>query len=129
MSLATRISILAACAVGISVAVASLAAYVTLRSQLHNQLDKALLQRAHLASHNSNVVNGTLGRDPARLLVSAADVHLYVITPDGRIVSNSPASAITPLSPDELKVARGDLDHAFRNVTIDEVDYRCATVH
>ncbi len=47
MSLATRISLLAACAVGIAVAVASLAAYVTLRSQLHDRLDDSLLERAH----------------------------------------------------------------------------------
>jgi two-component system, OmpR family, sensor histidine kinase MprB len=128
MSLVTRISLLAACAVGIAVAIASLAAYVTLRSQLHGQLDKSLLERASLASANSQVINGTIDEVSAKLLVSAADVHLYAISQTGAVRSNSPVRAIEPLSPAELSVARGETDHAFRTITFQDVAYRAVTV-
>jgi two-component system sensor histidine kinase MprB len=128
MSLVTRISLLAACAVGIAVAIASLAAYLTLRSQLHGQLDKSLLERATLASTNSQVINGTIDEVSAKLLVSAADVHLYAISQTGAVRSNSPVRAIEPLGPSELSVARGETNHAFRTIRFQNVSYRAVTV-
>jgi len=40
-------------------AVASLSAYVTLRSQLHNRLDSSLLERAHLLSRTHLIQRAT----------------------------------------------------------------------
>lgn len=113
--MAARISLLAACAVGISVAMASLAAYVTLRSQLHDRLDDSLLARAQSASKTELVTTVTLNNIPAEVL-GAADLHIFVISSDGDIRPPSGADWLTPLSPAELQVANGELSHSFRTM-------------
>ena len=125
--MAARISLLAACAVGLAVAVASLAAYLTLRSQLHDRLDTSLLQRATLASHTAYVYNATFEHVPAEFL-GAADLNMYLIFPDGTVRSPSSVRAITPLSARELMVARGGLSHTFRTIDENGTDFRAVTV-
>lgn len=125
--MATRISLLAACAVGLAVAVASLAAYLTLRSQLHERLDQSLLQRATLASETPYVYEATFGRISADFL-GAADLNMYLIFPNGTIRSPSNGSEIRPLSHNELLVANGRLAHTFRTIDENGVDYRAVTV-
>ena len=127
MSLATRISLLAACAVGIAIAVASLAAYLTLRSQLHNRLDASLLQRATYASTTSIVTRATLEQMPPGIL-GAADLKIYLIDSEGHVASSLNPHVVMPLSHNELLVARGDLGHTFRTFTDHGVDYRAVTV-
>ena len=80
MSLANRIALLAACAVGIAVAVASLAAYVTLRKQLHDRLDESLLARAHQVA-KLNLASIPEFSVSSRLLGASRDVYFYVIYP------------------------------------------------
>ena len=128
MSLATRVSLLAASAVGIAVAIASLAAFLTLRSQLHDQLDKSLLQRATLASQSNYVARGFLHNVPADLLLSAADVHMYLIIQGGQIEAPTPARAIEPVTHNEILVSQHHLGHTFRTISYDGVDYRAVTV-
>lgn len=125
--MATRISLLAACAVGLSVAVASLAAYLTLRAQLHDRLDTSLLQRATLASETPYVYNATFEHVPAEFL-GAADLNMYLIFPDGTVRSPSRMNDITPLSRQEVQVARGRLSHTFRTIDENGTDYRAVTV-
>ncbi len=125
--MATRISLLAACAVGLSVAVASLAAYLTLRSQLHDRLDASLLQRATLASRTPYVYNATFERISADFL-GAADLHMYLIFPDGTVRSPSSTAGVTPLSHNEVLVARGKLSHTFRTIDQNGTDFRAVTV-
>jgi two-component system sensor histidine kinase MprB len=127
MSLATRISLLAACAVGIAVAVASAAAYLTLRAQLHDRLDASLLQRAQLASQSTFVTTATFEKIPSDFL-GAADLQMYLISDAGDIRSPSKTSDIVPLAHPELLVARGQLDHAFRTIDVGGTDYRAVTV-
>ena len=54
VSLASRLTWLAAVAVGVAVAVTSLAAYFTVRSQMMNNLDQNLLKRAYEASETAD---------------------------------------------------------------------------
>jgi two-component system, OmpR family, sensor histidine kinase MprB len=126
MSMVTRISLLAACAVGIAVAIASLSAYVTLRSQLHRQLDESLLSRASAATQTL-VTRGALNNISGAVL-GAADLRLYLIRANGVVISPQDPSWVLPLSPDELAVARGQRGDSLRTITKNGVDSRAATV-
>ncbi|MGH3499912.1 MAG: histidine kinase dimerization/phospho-acceptor domain-containing protein, partial [Nocardioidaceae bacterium] len=127
--MATRFSLLAACAVGMAVAIAALAAYVTLRSQLHHQLDQSLLKRATSASQTPLVESATLQHYPSDLL-GAADVHIFLIYSDGMVRSavQREASWVTPVTGQELEVARGLRGHTFRDLTAEGMDFRAVTV-
>jgi two-component system, OmpR family, sensor histidine kinase MprB len=128
MSLAARISLLAACAVGIAVAVASLSAYLTLRSQLHNRLDESLLQRAQILKNTQLIRRANIAGISSELL-QAADVHVYLVYANGSVYPPQLQREISPISGAELQVARGQLSHTFRTLSIDGVDYRAVTVH
>lgn len=126
--MAARISLLAACAVGLSVSMASLAAYVTLRAQLHDRLDDSLLQRAKAASQTELVSRATLQDIPPAWL-GASDLRIYLILSDGTIASpDKNESLIKPLSSEEMSVAMGDLDSYLRTIDRDGVEFRAATV-
>ena len=126
MSLATRISLLAACAVGIAVAVASLAAYVTLRSQLHQRLDVSLLQRAEQASQiDISGSGGFVGI--SQDLLRASDVQFYFIS-SGKIVQHTSAFDVRPLTHAEKTVLRTGHGHSFRTIDENGTDYRAVTV-
>lgn len=129
MSLATRISILAACAVGLSVAMASLAAYVTLRAQLHDRLDDSLLKRAQEASKTTLVETATLNNLPADVL-GAADLDIFLVYADGRVFAprQKQSGWVAPISADEIKVADGQLGYSFRTIMRDGYDARAVTV-
>lgn len=127
MSLATRIALLAACAVGVAVALASLAAYVTLRSQLHARLDNTLLQRAEQAARGPYTEYLTLTGVSSQLL-GAADVHIYLVYPNGHVQSVSPVHFVLPITHRELLVARGKVNHTFRTIDERGHDYRAVTV-
>ena len=128
MSMAARISLLAACAVGFAVAVSSLAAYVTLRAQLHDRLDNSLLQRATSAAQTDLVSKATLQNIPAAWL-GASDLKIYLILPDDSIVSpDNSADWIAPASRGELEVAAGERQENLRTIVSDGQEYRVATV-
>lgn len=127
MSLATRISLLAACAVGIAVAIASLAAYLTLRSQLHARLDISLLERANQASR-TDIVQRATSQGVSADFLGAADVRFYLINTAGGVVSPSNPNVIRPVSRNELLVADGRLDHTFRTINENGADFRSVTV-
>jgi two-component system, OmpR family, sensor histidine kinase MprB len=127
VSMAARISLLAACAVGISVAMASLAAYVTLRAQLHERLDDSLMNRAEAAAKSQIVAYATRHNLPATML-GAGDLRIYLIYANGAIVPDKSSSWVTAPSRDEIAVARGDLDHSLRTIDRDRFDVRAATV-
>ncbi len=124
--MATRISLLAACAVGLAVAVASLAAYLTLRSQLHDRLDESLLQRAEQAS-KTDISHERRAVRVAPDLLQAADVQFYLITQGHFFALTGPNDVGHPTT-DELRVSRGQLSRTFRTVNVQGTDYRAVTV-
>ena len=125
--MAARISLLAACAVGLSVSMASLAAYVTLRAQLHERLDESLLDRAEKASQTELVKTITLNKLPASVL-GAADLRIFLVYSDGRVFPQHNADWVAPVSADELAVANGNLDHSLRTIDRNGFDSRAVTV-
>ncbi len=122
-----RIALLAACAVGIAVAVASVAAYVMLRSQLYSRLDHSLLERATAAAKSPLVSSATFG-DISPDLLGAADLRIYLIYSDGTIISPQSARWVTPLSTTELAVARGERHETLRTISQGGIDTRAVTV-
>jgi two-component system sensor histidine kinase MprB len=127
ISMAARISLLAACAVGISVAMASVAAYVTLRAQLHQRLDDSLLNRAEAAA-NSPVVTYATRRDLSPSLLGAGDLRIYLVGADGTMYPDKNNSWVRSPSADEVAVARGTLSHSLRTIDGGRFDVRAATV-
>jgi len=127
MSMTSRIAILAACAVGLSVSMATLAAYVTLRAQLHERLDDSLLQRATAATATNLVEDATLSDLPAEVL-GAADLRIYVVYADGTIYPRKTAAWVSPASAAELDVAAGIRQQSLRTISRDGYDDRAAAV-
>ena len=127
ISMARRISMLAACAVGLSVAMASFATYVTLRAQLHDRLDSSLLARATAAAETNYVTAATLSNISAKFL-GAADLRIFLLTSNGDVIPRRNAEWIAPVSDAELRVARGSLESSLRTVNHAGTDSRVATV-
>jgi two-component system, OmpR family, sensor histidine kinase MprB len=116
LSLANRVSALTAIAVGVAVAVTSMAAFVTLRQQLYSSLDASLLNRATAAAEAGLVPQATVQRIPSAWL-GAADVRFATVQADGAIYSPPQrGSGDIELGPPELEVARGDADYAIRTI-------------
>ncbi len=125
--MAARISLLAACAVGFAVAISSLAAYMTLRAQLHDRLDASLLERASAASKTDIVKEATL-RNISSDFLGAADLRIFLVYSDGTVIPNDRSGWIGPTSSDEIAVAEGTLNNTLRTLIRDGAEYRAATV-
>jgi two-component system, OmpR family, sensor histidine kinase MprB len=129
MSMAARISLLAACAVGLAVSMASLAAYVTLRAQLHDRLDESLLDRAQAASQ-TNVIQSAFLQDIPPSLLGASDVHIYLIFSNGRVMSpDGTAKWVRPVTSAEISVANGGQAQSMRTINTDGSPSRAVTVN
>jgi two-component system sensor histidine kinase MprB len=129
MSMAARISLLAACAVGLAVSMASLAAYVTLRAQLHERLDESLLDRANAAAR-TDVIKSTFLQDIPPSLLGASDVHIYLIFADGRVTSpDGTAKWVRPVTPAEVAVAQNVRAETMRTINRDGEPARAVTVN
>lgn len=127
LSLRTRVSVLAALAVGLAVALTSGAAFLTVRTQMYQALDANLLNRARAA------VASPLG-DPSRLVkvpaaaLGAADVRIGLIRANGTAYSARGAADAPPLGRPELAVARGLADKSVRTATIAAGEFRVVAV-
>ncbi len=127
MSLAARISLLAAGAVGVSVAVAALAAYLTLRSQLYSRLDASLLDRAQTTAQSGVISETTLANLPEEFL-GAADLRVYLLYPGQRIEPSNHAW-LEPITSSETAVANGQIPYTIRTVDRHGHDSRVVTVN
>lgn len=127
MSLAARISLLAACAVGLSVAAASLAAYVTLSAHLHERLDSSLIERA-TAIVNKGPVDEDAVSDVADRMQGVADLRLYLVFANGDIFPDGPTAWVTEPTVDEVAVAARGYGYTIRTLDRDSYDLRVVTV-
>jgi two-component system sensor histidine kinase MprB len=124
ISLASRIAVLTACAVGLTVALCSAAAYVAVRSQLHEQTDRALLQRAKAASEVIKLPTGL-----PEVYLRPFDVHLAVVYSNGSFIRvKRDAPILKHPTPAEVEVARGQRENALRTVYYAGLPYRLVTV-
>ena len=96
LSLRSRVALLAAAAVGLGIAIASIAAYITVSHQLYASRDANLVVRANAAVNSLLAVPRELVQIPAEAL-GAADVRLglVVISPE-RIQYVSPGNQAAP---------------------------------
>lgn len=127
LSLRRRVSLLAAVGVGLAVALTSVAAFVTVRAQLHQQLDANLLRRAHAAVASPLSDPSQLVRVPSAAL-GAADVRIALVRADGTWF-RARGQAPPPRGPPELAVARGSDSQSVRTAsTQDGREFRVVAV-
>ncbi|MGN6576965.1 MAG: sensor histidine kinase [Nocardioides sp.] len=128
-SLASRVTLLATMAVGLSVALVAAAAYFTVRHQLTDTLDQSLLRRATAASQSSTLSELTARRVPS-WMVGAADVKVGFITADNRVVTTDqgPDTESITLGRPELAVARGQRQFSIRTIGTQAGKFRVAAV-
>ncbi|GAB2734321.1 HAMP domain-containing sensor histidine kinase [Salinifilum aidingensis] len=110
VSLRNRVTWLAAICVAGAVALVSVAAFVTVRDSLYQQLDNSLTERAVQAAEGPLVQTPDLQRMPAAFL-SATNMRMSVLFADGGEVS---AGKRPPTSGDELAVAHGQVRRSLR---------------
>jgi len=127
-SLASRVALLAAVAVGLSVAVVAAAAYFTVRHQLLDTLDHSLKNRAYAAAAQLNAVNELAAKGIPSWVVGAADVRISLITVDGRIATSPDRGAPLAFGRPEIDVARGAEPFSTRTISTADGDYRVAAV-
>jgi two-component system sensor histidine kinase MprB len=127
LSLRSRIGLLAAVAVGLAVALSSLAAYVTVRQQMLAQMDESLLDRARAAADSPLTNPNELAKMPSAAL-GAGDVRIVLVTAEGVSYSAEGDAAVALVGAPELAAARGELDQSLRTVTEAGGHYRVAAV-
>jgi two-component system, OmpR family, sensor histidine kinase MprB len=127
-SLASRVILLTTFAVGLSVALVALAAYLTVRQQLQATMDRSLHQRAYVSAQfdpSQYSVN-----DVPAFLQGAFDSKVGYVFASGRAVTTGgPNNDKIVLGSPELAVARGDKKWSCRTIQGSSgTDYRVATV-
>ena len=126
-SLASRVAVLTTLALGVSIAILSLTAYVVMRQQLISSLDQSLLNRAHKATAVTALSGIAVGDVPPWLL-GAADVRIILINSDGRGMSGTAIPSFS-LGEPEYNVVTGQRESVVRTLVTDEGErYRVATV-
>ncbi len=126
-SLASRVAVLTTLALGASIAIMALTAFVVMRQQLMSSLDQSLLNRAHKATAFTTLSNITAQGAPAWML-GAADVRIIFITAEQFVTTGDDIPDFT-LGKPELDVAAGHRDSSVRTLTTtSNEDYRVATV-
>ncbi len=126
-SLRARVALLVAVAVGLAVALVSIAGYLSVRHELQARLDRTLLTRVQSAVDTPLIDPLTLARVPAAAFGSA-DVRIALVLSDGTAVSAAGEASSPPLGPAELAVARGASALSLRTASLDGVEYRVAAV-
>ncbi len=126
-SLASRVAVLTTIALGISIAILALTAYVVMRQQLMSSLDQSLLNRAHKATAFTTLSEITARGAPAWML-GAADVRIIFITAEGQAVTGDDVPDFT-LGRPEYDVATGQRSSTVRTLVTSEGErFRVATV-
>ena len=125
-SLASRVAVLTTVALGVSIAILSLTAYVVMRQQLMSSLDQSLLNRAHRATADTTLSRVTARGVPPWVL-GAADVRIMVVTADGQVAGTDIPSFT--LGQPEYEVVTGRRSSSSRTLVTDEGErFRVATV-
>jgi two-component system sensor histidine kinase MprB len=128
LALRTRVSVLAALGVGLAVLLTSVAAYATVRGQLHGQRDDTLRERARAAVETPLGDPRLLAQVPAAAL-GAADLRIALLRgANARAFSAQGQLSAPPLGEPELAVARGEADESVRTATAGGEQYRVVAV-
>lgn len=117
LSLHARVTLLAAVAVGLAVAIVSLSAYVTVRQQMYRNLDQSLKGRAVQAANNQVLTNNYNLQIASAGALGLSDIRVGVYLQDGQIVGPVD-SALPPMGATELAVARGTAPEGYSIQTV-----------
>ena len=126
-SLASRVTLLAGLAVGLSVAIVALAGFATVRMQMYSSLDQSLLERASAAAGSNALSVLTAQRVPSWTL-GAADVRILFVDAQGVVSTVDPMSDSVPIGGPEVAVARGEQASSVRTLTTAAGRYRVVAV-
>lgn len=126
-SLASRVALLATMAVGLSVAIVALAAYVTVRMQMQQTLDESLLERATAAAKSDTLSELSARRIPSWTL-GAADVRIGFIDGRGQVSTVDRGPAAIKLGEPETAVALGERPYSIRTAPAEEATFRVIAV-
>ncbi|MFI5691263.1 sensor histidine kinase [Kribbella sp. NPDC051586] len=111
LSLHARVTLLAAVAVGLAVAIVSVAAYITVRQQMYQNLDNSLTQRAVQASQKGVLTNLDNLQHASADAFGLSDIRVGVLSANGDKYApvNSP---LPPMGVDEMQVAQNQSEQA-----------------
>ena len=129
-TLASRVALLAALAVTLSVVFGSAAAYAVVRHQLYASLDTSLLERARAAAKTPAIGTLTRSNVPAWAL-GAADIKIALLSQDNDVDSaggQELGGEDIELGLPELEVARGLAESSTRTLSAGNERYRVAAV-
>jgi two-component system sensor histidine kinase MprB len=124
-SLASRVTLLTTMAVGLSVTIVALGAFITVRMQLDSSLDDTLVDRANTAS--GQIAQITDDYTVPAAVLGASDVRIAFVYPDGRVRFLDQGDVIR-LGSAEIAVAAGESDQSLRTIRAGGVDYRVVAV-
>nr|WP_238355210.1 HAMP domain-containing sensor histidine kinase [Kribbella sandramycini] len=99
-----RVTLLAAVAVGLAVAFVSIAAYVTVRQQMYQNLDDSLRDRATQAAQQRQLTDQAVLQAVSAEALGLSDILLGVYTADGQQLG-AKKSTLPPMEGPELAVA------------------------
>ena len=128
-SLASRVTLLAGMAVGLSVALVALAGFLTVRAQMYSTLDESLLDRATAAAQ-INTLSALTNRSVPSWALGAADVRIgFIDARDGiDIIAVDRGDSPVTLGPAEIEVARGERESSVRTDNTDAGRFRVVAV-
>jgi two-component system sensor histidine kinase MprB len=127
-SLRARVGLLVALAVGLAVTLTSVAAYVTVRDQLHRQRDSELMSRARASVTTAIADPDALANLPASALGAAADLRIALLRSDGQALTARGQVDAPPLGGPELAVAAGTRQWSLRTASVSGVSFRVVAV-
>ncbi len=116
-SLASRVSLLAAMAVGFAVAAVAATGYLTVRNQMYSSLDHSLTARAYALTKSP--LNDEIVDQVPSWALGAADLKIAVLYADGR----APVSSDEVRSGESIRLARPEVD-----VASGRSKYSCRTI-
>lgn len=127
MNLRSRVSALAALGVGLAVLLTSLAAYATVRNQLLEQRDEALLERARAMVEAGFVTPRDIATVPSAAF-GAGDVRIALLGASGQLLTPGGTRDLPLVGRDELRVARGAAAQSVRSVDVEGAKFRVVAV-
>ena len=125
-SLASRVIWLTTMAVGMSVALVAVGAYLTARVQMQDTLDNALVDRAEKAAGSNSLLSAGSAGIPSWAL-GAGDVRIAFVDYEGTpaILDRGPT---IEFGQPEIEVAQGHEDQSLRTISIAGERYRVVAV-
>ena len=126
LSLRGRVGSLVGLAVGLAVTLTSLAAFITVRRGLHQELDSTLQRRAQAAVKSAEGNPRQLVTIPATALGVAVDVRIGLVLDTGELLAIRTAGP--PWGAPELAVATGAEPSSMRTAGYGGITYRVVAV-